>query len=94
MPLDLSFFSAMLMQATLWVSLGAGLRAHLSSSTFALRRTVALLAVLTLCPTASAVTCQTCRDSIVGCAGGAECPLLKEVVDNTATMSCGLQHFV
>ena len=47
-----------------------------------------VLAVLALgLPGASAVTCDTCKDTISGCAGGAACPLLKAPSDNAAMLS-------
>jgi hypothetical protein len=35
----------------------------------------------------AAVTCETCKDTIVGCKGGADCALLKDPKANAATLS-------
>jgi hypothetical protein len=49
---------------------------------------VALVLALMLVglPSASAVTCETCKDTIAGCTGGANCPLLKAPRDNAALL--------
>ena len=46
-----------------------------------------LAMILMFTPMASGVVCQTCKDTISGCAGGAACPLLKGPMDNAATLS-------
>ena len=51
-------------------------------------RPVALVHALFLValPKAGAVTCDTCKDTINGCTGGAACPLLKAPQDNAAAL--------
>ena len=44
-------------------------------------------------PVASGVVCNTCKDTITGCRGGTDCPLLKTlcddgVVDREVAASC------
>ena len=38
-------------------------------------------------PSAQAVVCGTCKDTIPGCTGGADCPLLKVPADNAALLT-------
>ena len=37
-------------------------------------------------PPVSSVVCPSCKDTIPGCKGGADCPLLKTPLENAATL--------
>ena len=43
--------------------------------------------LLVASPCLEAVTCDTCKDTIGGCTGGASCPLLKDPTDNAAALA-------
>ena len=51
-----------------------------------LGRVVALM-LLVASPCLEAVTCDTCKDTIGGCTGGASCPLLKDPTDNAEALA-------
>ena len=40
-------------------------------------------------PPVSSVVCPSCKDTIPGCKGGADCPLLKTPLENAATLASG-----
>ena len=48
-----------------------------------------LAMILMHVPLASGVVCPTCKDTIGGCKGGSDCPLLKTPMDNAASLSSG-----
>ena len=48
-----------------------------------------LAILLTSVPMASGVVCSTCKDTIGGCKGGSDCPLLKTPMDNAASLASG-----
>ena len=45
-----------------------------------------ILLMLYIAPLVNAVTCNQCKDTIPGCAGGDDCPLLKTVAANRAEL--------
>ena len=45
-----------------------------------------LALVLLSIPVASGVVCNTCKDTITGCKGGTDCPLLKTPMENAASL--------
>ena len=51
-----------------------------------LSRVVALV-LLVASPCLEAVVCETCKDTIGGCNGGANCPLLKAPSENAAAIN-------
>ena len=51
-----------------------------------LSRVVALM-LLVASPCLEAVVCETCKDTIGGCSGGANCPLLKAPSENAAALA-------
>ena len=57
----------------------------LSSKTWAVA--LAWLCFIDRCSCASAVTCNTCKDTISGCSGGADCPLLKTPGSNAQVLA-------
>ena len=48
-----------------------------------------LALVLMSIPVASGVVCSTCKDTITGCKGGVDCPLLKTPMANAASLDAG-----
>ena len=58
---------------------------------FKLPRSAALVLAVSLLflPSAQAVVCETCKDTIAGCAGGGNCPLLKAPAENSALLASG-----
>ena len=48
-----------------------------------------LALVLMSIPVASGVVCNTCKDTITGCRGGTDCPLLKTPMANAASLDAG-----
>ena len=48
-----------------------------------------LALVLLSIPVASGVVCNTCKDTITGCKGGTDCPLLKTPMENAASLVAG-----
>ena len=56
------------------------------------RRVVALMLVATALGfgKVEAVVCDTCKDTIGGCAGGANCPLLKAPSENAAALAASV----
>ena len=63
-----------------------GLGSSYSAQKFPSSHALMLAMILMFTPMASGVVCQTCKDTISGCAGGAACPLLKGPMDNAATL--------
>ena len=45
--------------------------------------------ILTFSTPVGAVTCPTCVDTIAGCTGSADCPLLKGPIENAAALAPG-----
>ena len=64
-----------------------GLGSSYSAQKFPSSHALMLAMILMFTPMASGVACQTCKDTISGCTGGAACPLLKGPMDNAATLS-------
>ena len=64
-----------------------GLGSCYSALKFPSSHALMLAMILMFTPMASGVVCQTCKDTISGCTGGAACPLLKGPMDNAATLS-------
>ena len=60
-------------------------RGHFSPNSW-LRLVVALMLSMAS-PCLAGVTCETCKDTIGGCSGGANCPLLKAPQDNAAALA-------
>ena len=50
-------------------------------------RLVVALMLSVASPCLGGVTCETCKDTIGGCSGGANCPLLKAPMDNAEALS-------
>ena len=48
-----------------------------------------LAMVLLSIPMASGVVCNSCKDTITGCKGGTDCPLLKTPMENAASLVAG-----
>ena len=67
------------------VGLGSSSPGSKSPSSTALVLAILLMSV----PMASGVVCSTCKDTIGGCKGGTDCPLLKTPMDNAASLSSG-----
>ena len=60
-------------------------RGHFSPNSW-LRLVVALM-LSVASPCIEGVACETCKDTIGGCSGGANCPLLKAPQDNAAALA-------
>ena len=57
------------------------------SSAFGARKALVLFVLLAFVQPGQAVTCPTCKDTIGGCPGGADCPLLKDPAANAKTLA-------
>ena len=62
------------------------------SSAFGARKALVLFVLLAFVQLGQAVTCPTCKDTIGGCTGGADCPLLKDPAANALTLAESLKY--
>ena len=68
-----------------WMGLGSSLAATRRPRSSALLLGWLLLSI----PPVSSVVCSSCKDTIPGCKGGADCPLLKTPLENAASLVSG-----
>ena len=66
-----------------------GLGSSCSGSKFPSSTALVLAIILFQIPMASGVACTTCKDTITGCKGGTDCPLLKTPMANAQSLVAG-----
>ena len=52
------------------------------------RKALVLIVLMASVQSSQGVTCTTCKDTIGGCTGGADCPLLKDPVSVRPSAVC------